>query len=165
MVHGEMVIVFLGISGAFASEGQVRTEADGTVRGELVVPVPLSEALAVLQDPLVMHQLSRDGGELRVTPGTACSVLEYELGGMIPVHYTARGCRTSAGFRTEVVDSRTFKSMVSEWQAQPVPEGTALVYTWKADLAIPVPAFVVRPSTEAAIQRLLEGVAGRLRPR
>jgi hypothetical protein len=157
------LVILLGWGLAAASEGRVATEADGTVRGELVVNVTVEEALALLQDPQAMHQLSGDGGALRVSPGPDCAGLEYQLGGVIPVHYKARGCKTAGGFRTEVIESRTFKSMVAEWRAQPTAEGTALVYTWKADLAIPVPAFVVRRSTEAAIQRLLDGLAARLK--
>lgn len=151
------------VAAALAGEPVLETDAQGVVRGTVVVSAPLDRTLALVRDPARVLAVSGDGGTLRTAPDGDCLVLDYALDTLFAdVAYRARGCPTDAGFRAELVESRSFRAMRYEWSARATPDGTELRYEYHADVALPVPSFVVRQQTERALRDTLRRVGAAL---
>lgn len=142
---------------------EVTTDDAGVVRASVVVSATPSEALALLRDPEAMHRLSQDGSTLASTPDGSCFRIDYALDTAVgDVAYTGRGCPTATGFETKLVKSESFRSMTSVWTVREVPAGTEVSYVYQADVALPVPGFIVRRSTQSAITKVITKVAAAL---
>ncbi|MEQ1502338.1 MAG: SRPBCC family protein [Myxococcota bacterium] len=146
-----------------AAEPTVSTDDAGVVRATAIVSAPVADALALVRDPDAVHRLSGDGATLTATPDGGCYRLAYALDTAIAdVAYTARACPTADGFRSDLTESEAFRSMASEWTVRAVPGGTELTYVYRADVALPLPRFVIRRSTERAITEMMARVVARL---
>lgn len=147
-----------------ALAAEVSVAPDGAMTSTVVVSASAEAALALLRDPLAVHTLSADPGTLRATPDGACTRIAYERSTFVgPVAYTARGCPTESGYRTDLTESASFSRMTTEWRVRPVPGGAEVTYRYDADVTAPVPDFIVRRSTVAAVGDLMDRLVARLR--
>ena len=150
------------LAAAFAAP-EVTTDDAGVVRGRVLVSAPVDRALALVRDPKALNALSEDGSTVTTAPDGTCLKIGYAMENPIAnVAYTARGCPTASGFRTDLVQSETFRSMSSEWTVRAVEGKTEITYVYQADVAIPVPGFIIRRSTQSAITKAMTRVAARL---
>ena len=148
---------------ASAAAPTVSTDANGVVHATAIVAAPPEKPLALISDPLAMHAIGTGDGTLTATPNNACFDLRYRYEATLAtVAYTARACPTSTGFRTDLVQSDSFAAMSSEWVVRAVPGGTELVYTYRQDLNIPVPDWMIRKRTEASVTTLMTGLVAKL---
>lgn len=158
------MFIWLVVRG-WAAEPEVSTDDAGVVHARVVVSAPVADVLALVRDPQAMHALGGDGSVLKSTPDAPCFRIDYALETTIAnVAYVARACPTARGFKTDLVSSESFRSMSSEWTVQEVPAGTEVVYTYRADVALPVPGFIVRRGTQSAITKMMTRVAARFAP-
>lgn len=143
------------------------SDAAGEVTTRALTAASAAEALALVRDPLLVHRISGDDGVLTAAPaselGAGCLRLTYARTSLVgKVAYTAKACPTDNGIRCDLLDSSTFRAMSSQWTVRDVPGGAELTYVYRADVALPVPAFIVRRSTEAAVAEMMTRVVERL---
>ena len=148
---------------AVAADLSVSTDAAGTVHASAVVPATPAVALALVRDPVAVLKLSGEAGTLAAKPTATCYDVAYALENiLINVAYTARACQTVTGVRSQLVQSDSFKQMSTEWTVREVPGGSELVYTYTAELNVPVPNWLIRKRTEASIATMMQAVVGKL---
>ncbi len=148
---------------ASAAAPAVSTDANGVVHATAVVSASPEKALALIRDPMAMHALGTGEGTLTATPSNACFDVRYLYETTLAtVAYTARGCPTATGFRTDLVQSDSFAAMSSEWVVRAVPGGTELAYTYRQDLNLPVPDWMIRKRTEASVTAVITGLIAKL---
>jgi hypothetical protein len=149
-------------SGAFAGPSVTVVENDGMVRASVVVGAPYAEVLAMVRDPSETAAMSPEG-TFQVAPAAAgCFDIEFTARTWLAsVWHRSLSCPTSSGMRMSLVESDTFRALSSEWAVRSLSTGTEVSYTYRADLAVPVPAWIVRRATREAIVDLMLRVAAR----
>lgn len=165
-----VVLVTTGSRPAFAGDAapiEAVSDDAGVVTTRALTAASSERALALIRDPALVHRISGDDGVLTATPaselGAGCVRLTYARSSLVgKVAYTAKACPTAAGIRCDLIDSTTFRAMSSEWTVREAPGGAELTYVYHADVALPVPAFVIRRSTEAAVAEMMTRVVERL---
>ncbi len=147
---------------AVRAEPSVATNEAGVVHAVAVVPRPPGEVLAFIQDPNAVHAASGDAGKLKAVPNAGCYDVTYTLANVVAnVSYLAHACPTQNGFRSDVVESPTFRSQKAEWSVRPVAGGAEVTYVYEADIALPLPKWLIRHRTESAIRAMMTRIAAK----
>jgi hypothetical protein len=151
---------FLGIflaSTAVAGDPTVSTDADGTVRGEVVLAMSPSEAMTALSDPELARSINPDVVALqRLATSGACTDLDIATRGMWrPLKMKARRCQTSNGFRETLLESDDFAVQEAIWTVSEHPEGALLEYTLKSEPNLPVPRALIQDNMRRSVKEML----------
>jgi hypothetical protein len=148
-----------------ALAGDIAVEEVGDlVRATVVVAAPVSDVLALIRNPTATASLC-DQGDFTVAPAeNGCFDVSFALQqGLVAVAYRALSCPTASGMRTELVQSDTFRKLNSEWTVRPVAAGTEIAYSYRAELSLPLPSWLVRRSTLGEISNVMDELAARFR--
>jgi hypothetical protein len=148
-----------------ALAGDVAVEEVGDlVRATVVVAAPISDVLALIRNPTATAALC-DQGDFTVAPAAnGCFDVSFALEhSLVAVAYRALSCPTASGMRTELVQSDTFRTLDSEWTVRPVAAGTEISYSYRAELSLPLPGWLVRRSTLGEISSVMDALAARFR--
>lgn len=153
-------IAFLGIflaSPALAAEPTVSTEADGTVRGAVVLEMSPAEAMEALADPELARSINPDVVALqRLSTAGDCTDLDISTRGMWrPLQMTARRCKTSNGFRETLLSSDDFTAQEATWTVTDHPDGALLEYTLKSEPNLPVPRALIQDNMKRSVKEML----------
>jgi len=130
------------MSMALAGEPQVAFRDDGLLHGTVEVAASADAVRAVLDDAVRMARWSPDviAYEAVGEPAGGCQVYAAKTKGMWkPLTYTSKRCRTTEGYRDNLVESDSFQVMTGEWTLTPVESGTRIDFVGDLELSLPVP--------------------------
>ena len=152
--------VFFGMflaSSALAGEPTVSSDADGTVRGAVVLAMSPDEALSALSDPELARSINPDVVALqRLATTGACTDLDISTRGMWrPLKMKARRCETANGFRETLLESEDFAAQEATWTVTEHPEGALLEYTLKSEPNLPVPRALIQDNMRRSVKEML----------
>lgn len=141
----------------------VSVASDHRVRGSIVIRAELGAVKSVLGDPVAVARIDNGPAAVSLVSKDTCTTVQTRVEHPIAsVDYTARSCPTSAGFRTELLQSDGIESYESEWEMEPVEGGVMVRYMVRTIPSIAVPQFIVDRQTKGSVKRLLRNLKAHL---
>ena len=127
-------------------------DPDGFVRVSTDLPFAPQKVDAVLTDSATTMTMGKDVIDVQVQVDGSCEMLAVRTRGFTqPMTYTARRCRTAAGWASTLVQSEDFSSHDVEWATTPIEEGTRVTMRVRVKPHLPVPQLLIRSVVGNAI--------------
>jgi sterol desaturase/sphingolipid hydroxylase (fatty acid hydroxylase superfamily) len=139
----------------------VGADADGFVRGTLLVDADVAEVRRVLADGAWLARAAPDVARASATAlADGCERIDLRLhaasGGF---HVATRRCRSEGGWASTLLESNAFTAWESSWTVVDTDAGAELRYAVRTRVRLPVPESLLRRRSVESVRRSLEAVA------
>lgn len=156
MWSGVLLALVLDVRAEEPAPGATMSQSDGFWRTEMMVPVPLAEVRAALEDPIASSKFSPDISSLTyVTRGGECPTLRAQLSGIVSLSYDYKRCVTQNGWRETLVSSAGLDAYEVQWELEAAGESTRVRYAVKVDTVVPTPEFIMNRQLKASMSTIV----------
>jgi hypothetical protein len=140
-------------------EPLVQSEEPGTIITRLLVPAPVGQVQAVLDDPHLFAAFTPDVQELVVQARGRCKLLTFRSRGFIePFRYSTQRCPSASGWRETLLESDSFTRYDADIALEPSAEGTHIIYKLSVGLDIPVPDIVISKNVKRSARLTMQAL-------
>lgn len=156
MWSGVLLALVLDVRAEEPAPGATMSQSDGFWRTELMVPAPLAEVRAALEDPIASAKFSPDISSLTyLSRGGDCPTLRAQLSGITSFSYDYRRCVTKNGWHETLISSPGLEVYEVTWELEPAGDATRVRYAIKVDPTMPAPEFVLARQVKATMSTIV----------
>ncbi len=160
MTSSAPVLLLALLGGSAWATPAVEVAEDGGVQGHVMVAASPDAVLALLSDPVAVHQLTGSEGTVAARSDGKCLLSdEYHPHPLASVRYSLRVCPDSTGVSATLAKSEDLLAYESRWQLSAAPGGTRVDYTLAVVPDLPLPRWAIDRSTKSSVVELMEKLA------
>jgi carbon monoxide dehydrogenase subunit G len=144
-------------------EPLVQTEEPGTIVTRLLVPAPVHEVQAILDDPYTFVAFTPDVQSMDVQTRGRCKLLRFQSRGLFEsLHYSTQRCPSASGWRETLLESDSFTRYDADIALLPEGDGTQIVYRLSVGIDLPVPDVVISKNVKRSARLTMQALSDML---